>query len=72
MKIINKTIVKFTLMSACLDPLKLLYVGLLGFVMPLGMKIASMLHGASDSQTFEMLTGKVGVAFILMVLCLGL
>ncbi|MCA9804030.1 MAG: hypothetical protein KC777_18805 [Cyanobacteria bacterium HKST-UBA02] len=72
MKIINKTIVKFTLMSACLDPLKLLYVALLGFVMPIGMKIASMLHGASDSQTFEMLTGKVGVAFILMVLCLGL
>lgn len=40
--------------------------------MPIGMKIASMFHGASDSQTFEMLTGKVGVAFILMVLCLGL
>ncbi|MCA9819188.1 MAG: hypothetical protein KC652_29075, partial [Cyanobacteria bacterium HKST-UBA01] len=28
--------------------------------------------GVSDSQSFEMLTGKVGVAFVLMVLCLGL
>lgn len=63
---------KFTAMSACLDPLKLLYVFMLGFVMPIGMKCASMFHGASDSQTFEMLTGKVGVAFVLMVLCLGL
>jgi hypothetical protein len=68
----NSTIIRFTAMSACLDPMKLLYVILLGFVMPVGMKIASMLHGASDSQTFEMLTGKVGVAFVLMVLCLGL
>jgi len=68
----NKTIMKFTAMSACLDPLKLIYVMMLGFVMPIGMKIASMFHGASDSQTFEMLTGKVGVAFVLMVLCLGL
>ncbi len=68
----NKTIMKFTIMSACLDPLKLLYVALLGFVMPIGMKVASMVHGAADSQTFEMLTGKVGVAFVLMVLCLGL
>jgi hypothetical protein len=68
----NKTIIKFTLMSACLDPLKLLYVCLIAFVMPIGMKVASLLHGASDSQTFEMLTGKVGVAFVLMVLCLGL
>lgn len=49
-----------------------MYVALLGFVVPIGMKIASLMHGASDSQTFEMLTGKVGVAFILMVLCLGL
>lgn len=68
----NKTIMRFTAMSACLDPLKLLYVAMLGFVMPIGMKVASMFHGASDSQTFEMLTGKVGVAFVLMVLCLGL
>ncbi|MBZ0187848.1 MAG: hypothetical protein K8F91_16500 [Candidatus Obscuribacterales bacterium] len=68
----NKTIIKFTIMSACLDQMKLLYVALLAFVMPIGMKAASMLHGAADSQTFEMLTGKVGVAFILMVLCLGL
>lgn len=68
----NSTIMKFTAMSACLDPLKLLYVFMLGFVMPIGMKVASMFHGASDSQTFEMLTGKVGVAFVLMVLCLGL
>ncbi len=68
----NKTIMRFTAMSACLDPLKLLYVAMLGFVMPIGMKLASMFHGASDSQTFEMLTGKVGVAFVLMVLCLGL
>lgn len=68
----NKTIIQFTAMSACLDPMKVLYVILLGFVMPVGMKIAAMLHGAADSQTFEMLTGKVGVAFVLMVLCLGL
>lgn len=68
----NRTIMQFTAMSACLDPLKLLYVAMLGFVMPIGMKVASMFHGAADSQTFEMLTGKVGVAFVLMVLCLGL
>lgn len=68
----NKTIIQFTAMSACLDPLKLLYVAMLGFVMPIGMKVAFMFHGTSDSQTFEMLTGKVGVAFVLMVLCLGL
>jgi len=68
----NKTIFKYTIMSACLDPMKLLYVALLGFVVPIGMKVASLIHGAADSQTFEMLTGKVGVAFILMVLCLGL
>jgi hypothetical protein len=68
----NKTIMLYTAMSACLDPLKLLYVAMIGFVVPIGMKVASMMHGASDSQTFEMLTGKVGVAFILMVLCLGL
>lgn len=68
----NKTIMKFTLLSACLDPLKLIYVALLGFVMPIGMKVVSLLHGVSDSQSFEMLTGKVGVAFVLMVLCLGL
>ncbi len=68
----NKTIMIFTAMSACLDQMKLIYVALLGFVVPIGMKIASMMHGATDSQTFEMLTGKVGVAFILMVLCLGL
>jgi hypothetical protein len=52
--------------------MKLIYVALLGFVVPIGMKLASLMHGAADSQTFEMLTGKVGVAFILMVLCLGL
>jgi hypothetical protein len=68
----NSTIIRFTAMSACLDPLKILYVALIGFVMPIGMKVASVLHGASDSQTFEMLTGKVGVAFVMMVLCLGL
>jgi hypothetical protein len=68
----NKTIFKYTIMSACLDPMKLIYVALLGFVVPIGMKVASLMHGAADSQTFEMLTGKVGVAFILMVLCLGL
>ncbi len=68
----NKTIMKFTAMSACLDPMKLLYVLLLAFVMPIGLKVVSMFHGVSDSQTFEMLTGKVGVAFVLMVLCLGL
>jgi hypothetical protein len=68
----NKTIMLFTAMSACLDPQKLIYVAMLGFAMPIGMKIVSMLHGASDSQTFEMLSGKIGVAFILMVLCLGL
>ena len=68
----NKTIMKFTALSACLDPLKLIYVALLGFVMPIGMKLASLMHGVSDSQTFEMLTGKVGVSFVLMVLCLGL
>lgn len=68
----NKSIFKFTVMSACLDPMKLIYVALLGFVMPIGMKLAALYHGASDSQTFEMLTGKVGVSFILMVLCLGL
>jgi hypothetical protein len=59
-------------MSACLDPMKLIYVALLGFVVPIGMKLAALFHGASDSQTFEMLTGKVGVSFIMMVLCLGL
>jgi hypothetical protein len=68
----NKTIMLYTAMSACLDPLKLLYVAMIGFVVPIGVKVASMMHGASDSQTFEMLTGKVGVAFVLMVLCLGL
>lgn len=68
----NRTIIMFTLMSACLDPMKLLYVAMLGFIMPVGMKVVSMLHGAADSQTFEMLSGKVGVAFVLMVLCLGL
>ena len=59
-------------MSACLDHLKLAYVALLGFVVPIGMKLAALYHGSADSQTFEMLTGKVGVSFILMVLCLGL
>ncbi|MBX9568167.1 MAG: hypothetical protein K2X77_04690 [Candidatus Obscuribacterales bacterium] len=68
----NKSICKFTVMSACLDPMKLIYVALLGFVVPIGMKLAALFHGASDSQTFEMLTGKVGVSFIMMVLCLGL
>lgn len=69
---INKAIFKFTVMSACLDPMKLMYVGLLGFVVPIGMKLAALYHGSADSQTFEMLTGKVGVSFIMMVLCLGL
>lgn len=68
----NKTIMQYTAMSACLDPLKLLYVALIGFVVPIGMKVASMMHGAADSQTFEMLTGKIGVVFVLTVLCLGL
>ena len=68
----NKSIFKFTVMSACLDPMKLMYVALLGFIVPIGMKLAALYHGASDSQTFEMLTGKVGVSFIMMVLCLGL
>lgn len=68
----NKAILKFTVMSACLDPMKLMYVGLLGFVVPIGMKLAALYHGSADSQTFEMLTGKVGVSFIMMVLCLGL
>lgn len=68
----NRTIMKFTLLSACLDPMKLIYVAMLGFVMPIGTKTASLMHGVSDSQSFEMLTGKVGVAFVLMVLCLGL
>ena len=69
---INKAICKFTLMSAGLDTMKLAYVALLGFAVPIGMKLASLFHGSADSQTFEMLTGKVGVSFILMVLCLGL
>lgn len=69
---INKAIFKFTVMSACLDHMKLAYVALLGFVVPIGMKLAALYHGSADSQTFEMLTGKVGVSFILMVLCLGL
>lgn len=69
---INRTIMHFTIMSACLDPMKLIYVGLLGFIVPIGFKLSSLLHGSTDSQTFEMLTGKVGVSFILMVLCLGL
>ncbi len=69
---INRAVFKFTVMSACLDTMKLLYVALLGFIVPIGMKLASLYHGSSDSQTFEMLTGKVGVSFIMMVLCLGL
>lgn len=69
---INRAICKFTVMSACLDTMKLAYVALLGFAVPVGMKLASLFHGSADSQTFEMLTGKVGVSFILMVLCLGL
>ncbi len=69
---INRAVFKFTVMSACLDQMKLVYVGLLGFVVPIGMKLAALYHGSSDSQTFEMLTGKVGVSFIMMVLCLGL
>jgi hypothetical protein len=69
---INKAICKFTFLSACLDTMKLAYVALLGFAVPIGMKLASLFHGSADSQTFEMLTGKVGVSFILMVLCLGL
>jgi hypothetical protein len=72
MMLLNKAICKFTVMSACLDTMKLVYVALLGFVVPIGMKLASLFHGSADSQTFEMLTGKVGVSFILMVLCLGL
>lgn len=70
--LVNRAILKFTLMSACLDTMKLMYVALLGFFVPVGMKLASLWHGLADSQTFEMLTGKVGVSFILMVLCLGL
>jgi len=69
---INRAILKFTVMSACLDQMKLAYVALLGFIVPIGMKLAALYHGSADSQTFEMLTGKVGVSFILMVLCLGL
>lgn len=68
----NRAVFKFTVMSACLDHMKLAYVALLGFIVPIGMKVAALYHGSSDSQTFEMLTGKVGVSFILMVLCLGL
>src|SRR5262245_18288170 len=71
-RVMNKSIMIFTAMSACLDPMKLLYVALLGFVAPIGMKLVSLFDGTSDSQTFEMLTGKVGVAFVLMVLCSGL
>src|SRR5262249_15957226 len=44
---------------------------LLGFVVPVGMKWVSLIHGVSESQTFEMLTGSVGVAFVLTGLCLG-
>jgi hypothetical protein len=68
----NNGILKFTLLSACLDKIKLSYIILLGFVVPIGMKLVTYMHGAEESQTFEMLTGKVGVAFIMTGLCLGL
>lgn len=67
----SKAIFIFTLLSTFLDRIKLAYVILLGLVVPIGMKLASLLNGVAESQTFEMLTGPVGVAFILTGLCLG-
>src|SRR5215470_2489665 len=67
----NKAILVFTTMSCFLDTIKVAYVILLGFVIPIGMKWASLVHGVSESQTFEMLSGSVGVAFVLTGLCLG-
>ncbi|HEY9868798.1 MAG TPA: hypothetical protein V6D08_06500 [Candidatus Obscuribacterales bacterium] len=68
----SRAIFLFTLMSTLLDRIKLVYVALLGFVVPIGLKFASLVHGVAESQTFEMLTGAVGVAFIQIGLCLGL
>lgn len=68
----SQAIFKFTLLSCCLDRIKLIYIVLLGLIVPVAMKLVSYLNGASDSQTFEMLTGSVGVAFIMIGLCLGL
>lgn len=59
------------MMSCFLDRIKVAYVILLGFIVPVGMKLVSLFHGVAESQTFEMLTGSVGVAFILTGLCLG-
>ncbi len=67
----NRAILLFTTMSCFLDQIKVAYVILLGFVVPIGMKWVSLIHGVAESQTFEMLTGSVGVAFILTGLCLG-
>jgi hypothetical protein len=58
-------------MSCFLDQIKVAYVILLGFIVPIGMKWVSLIHGVAESQTFEMLTGAVGVAFVLTGLCLG-
>lgn len=67
----NRAILMFTTMSCFLDQIKVAYVILLGFAVPVGMKWISLIHGVSESQTFEMLTGSVGVAFVLTGLCLG-
>ncbi len=67
----NLAILKFTTMSCFLDQIKVAYVILLGFVVPVGMKWVSLYHGVAESQTFEMLTGTVGVSFVLTGLCLG-
>lgn len=72
MHLVNRAIFLFTLMATVLDRIKLVYVALLGFVVPVGLKFASLYHGVAESQTFEMLTGPVGVAFIQLGLCLGL
>ena len=68
----NKAILLFTILATALDRIKLVYVLLLGFIVPIGLKFASLYHGVAESQTFEMLTGPVGVAFIQLGLCLGL
>lgn len=67
----NRAILMFTTMSCFLDQIKVAYVILLGFIVPIGMKWVSLIHGVAESQTFEMLTGSVGVAFVLTGLCLG-
>lgn len=67
----SKAIFIFTTMSCFLDTIKVVYVLILGFVVPICLKWVSLTHGASESQTFEMLTGSVGVAFVLTGLCLG-